>query len=195
MRGTTWCSPSSVYKRIAANGASASSPPCGGRTDRAPCPGNCASPRALPGCYAIRAVPRTRRHSSSRSTTGSPRGLNGHKGSPRLVRWRGIGANIYCGRRSSIRVPIRPLAVRPCYRALWASSVMGRRWEGPESARFSPVAACAGTHVPLFPVRSRWWLRCRDGGRFAGGDRHAAAARTLLGPRCGNKCGSRSIRF
>jgi DNA-binding winged helix-turn-helix (wHTH) protein len=44
-----------------------------GRVGKAPSPGNCAPPRALPSCSAIRAVPLMRWHCSSQSTTGSPR--------------------------------------------------------------------------------------------------------------------------
>ena len=45
-----------------------------GRAGKARSPGNCAPPGALPGCWAIRAVSPMRRHSSSRSTTGLPKG-------------------------------------------------------------------------------------------------------------------------
>jgi hypothetical protein len=40
---------------------------------QAPCPGNCAPPRALRGSCTIRVVPPMPWRSSSQSTTGSPR--------------------------------------------------------------------------------------------------------------------------
>src|SRR5271168_2413098 len=45
-----------------------------GRAGKAPCPGNCAPPRASRGCCAIKADPVRGPNCSSPSTTGSPRG-------------------------------------------------------------------------------------------------------------------------